>query len=396
MNNKKVAIITPANLPVPAIKGGAVESLIDNLCDENEKYKKLNIDVYSIYDREINKDNVRKKTIYKYIQIPKFIKLLDNITYFFMRKVLGKNNSSFRYFFQHIYFIIMVAGKISDSNYDDVVVENYAMMLWCMKLFSNNKKYKNHYYYHMHNVVTHFFGCKGIFLSCKKILGVSNYVLNTLPDDVKTSVTCEVLRNGINTASFETKLSPQKISAMREKYSLEDKKIVVFVGRFVPEKGIKELLEAWGKIDRRDANLLIVGGTFFKTDVKTGFEEEMYELSKKIGSSVKFTGYVNYKEVPKFYALADLIVIPSVWNDPAPLTILESLTAQRPLITTNSGGIPEYLNGNGIIVQRDSHLVDNLAKAISNVLDNKVKVPLKNSEGIDIEDYYKRFIRCLS
>lgn len=393
--NKKVAIITPANLPVPAVKGGAVESLIDNLCYENDKYKQLDIDIYSIYDDALNLKNSKSHTVYRYIKIPYIIKLFDRITYGFTRNILRKSSSSFRYFFQHIYFIIKVAKKISIYDYDDIVIENYAMMLWCLKLFNNFKKYKGRYYYHMHNVITHFFGCKEILLNSNKILAVSQYLIDTLPNDLRKNSTCKVLKNGIDTHSFKIKLTPEEEIKIREKYSLGNKKVVIFVGRFVPEKGIKELLKAWKKLNRDDCILLIVGGTFFKTDVKSDFEKSMFELAQKIGDSIKFTGYIDYKNIPKFYALANLIVIPSMWDDPAPLTILEALTVQKPLITTNSGGIPEYLNGNGIIVKRDSNIVDNLSQKISRVLDNEEKITMRKVNGIDIKDYYKDFIKCL-
>ena len=48
----KIAIICSSGLPVPAVKGGAIETLVEIICKENEVYKKLDIDVYSIYDEE--------------------------------------------------------------------------------------------------------------------------------------------------------------------------------------------------------------------------------------------------------------------------------------------------------------------------------------------------------
>ena len=51
----KVAIICPQGLPVPAVKGGAIETLVELICRENEIYEDLDIDIYSIYDEEAKK-----------------------------------------------------------------------------------------------------------------------------------------------------------------------------------------------------------------------------------------------------------------------------------------------------------------------------------------------------
>ena len=53
MNTKKsIAFITFATLPLPAVRGGAVETLIDNICNQNEEDNSLHIDVYSIFDED--------------------------------------------------------------------------------------------------------------------------------------------------------------------------------------------------------------------------------------------------------------------------------------------------------------------------------------------------------
>lgn len=49
---KKIAIISSCSLPIPAIKGGAVETLIENIVKENENLKKIDLYIISIYDKE--------------------------------------------------------------------------------------------------------------------------------------------------------------------------------------------------------------------------------------------------------------------------------------------------------------------------------------------------------
>ena len=61
-------------------------------------------------------------------------------------------------------------------------------------------------------------------------------------------------------------------------------------------------------------------------------------------------------------------VLPSIWDDPAPLAVIESLVSGKPLITTRSGGIPEYADEqSAIILERGDQLVDQLADAMTKI-----------------------------
>ena len=50
----KIALVSTMNLPVPAVRGGAVEELTTHIINENEKQKKFEIDLYTIYDSKID------------------------------------------------------------------------------------------------------------------------------------------------------------------------------------------------------------------------------------------------------------------------------------------------------------------------------------------------------
>ena len=85
----KVAIITSGYLPVPASKGGAVENIVENFIIENEIEKKVNFEIFSIYDE--NAENISKKyqyTNFNFIKPNKIVKALDKIIYFFFKNIL--------------------------------------------------------------------------------------------------------------------------------------------------------------------------------------------------------------------------------------------------------------------------------------------------------------------
>ena len=76
----------------------------------------------------------------------------------------------------------------------------------------------------------------------------------------------------------------------------------------------------------------------------------------------------------KYYKLADLAVFPSIWEEPAGLTMLEATIASLPLITTRTGGIVEYLEEEqAIFVDNDEKIVNALTKKINDFFDNEKK-----------------------
>ena len=111
--------------------------------------------------------------------------------------------------------------------------------------------------------------------------------------------------------------------------------------------------------------------------------------------NIRFTGFIVYKLMPMIYHLADLVVLPSIWDDPAPLTVVETLTVGRPLITTNAGGIPEYADSNTTILKRNSYLVDNLASAIQQKLQSKNMINKKDKSNWSPDKYYQQMMEIL-
>ena len=98
--------------------------------------------------------------------------------------------------------------------------------------------------------------------------------------------------------------------------------------------------------------------------------------------------------------MADIAVVPSLWEEPFGLTVIEAMAAGLPLITTRSGGIPEICEGVATIVERE-HIVDNLAKAILDLYNHPEKRKqmstgsIERSKLFDKETYAKNFFAAL-
>lgn len=400
-----IAIITSGYLPVPATKGGAVESIVENIIEKNEKNKNLKLTIFSMSEnRAIEQSKKYNNSEFKFIQIPKTVEKIDKIICWIAKNILKKDNvMSYRYILQRLFFLNKVSLSLKNSNkYDKVLLENHSTLFLALKWRKNYKKYDEKYYYHVHNELKSMFGCEKIIKKCKKILCVSNYIKQSVInftgiDENKV----DVLKNCINTDLFNGFINEVEKENLKKKYNINKKeKTIIYTGRLTKEKGIYELLCAISKIKYKDYKLLIVGGFFFDTKLKNDFEIKMKEMSEKMHEKVIFTGFIDYNMLHKIYAIADLAVLPSMWDDPAPLTIIESMSSGLPIITTDSGGIPEYAkNGCAFIIKRDNQIIDELSKRIDQALTNDdlrkkmAQISKENAKELNLDNYYNNFLK---
>ena len=198
-------------------------------------------------------------------------------------------------------------------------------------------------------------------------------------------------------------MSDKEKAKLKEKYNIKkDEAVLLFTGRVSAEKGINELLLAINKIKDEKFKLIIVGSFFFDTNIKNNFDTKLKQYVDKVKDKVVFTGFVKHNEIAKLYNISDIAVLPSIVNDAAPLTILESMASGLPIITTNSGGIPEYAkDGCAIILERDENLVNNLASSLSLLIKNKskrdemAKISITNSKELTLDKFYNNLIEEL-
>ncbi|MFT9059142.1 glycosyltransferase family 4 protein [Bifidobacterium aquikefiri] len=374
-NNRKsrVSIVSSGYLPVPDVLGGAVEALITMLLRENEITPSFNFTVYSSYSSDaLSTANKFKHAEFVFIKIPRIIKIIDFCIYFLAKHVLQKRKlMSYRFIAQRLWYIRKVAQKLSQTDSDALILENHPTLFSVFKMYGNSQKYSGKVYYHLHNEVTNTFGCTEQIRTVHKVLGVSNYIVTSLDSRLGglKSTQKAVWRNCVDTKKFnpnnaETQKSGKK---WREKLEIgENELVILFSGRLTEEKGARPLLEAFIQANIPNARLVIAGAFFVNTDIVSPFEQSLRTLAKKAGDRIIFTGFVNHDQMPGIYAMADLCCLPSLWDDPAPLSVIECLASGRVLVTTNSGGIPEYASkDSAIILERDAELVPNLIKTLN-------------------------------
>lgn len=402
----KIAIITSGFLPIPATKGGAVENLVVNLLNENEIEQKVNFEVLSIYDKEaLNECSKFHFSSFKFIKSNIFVQIADRIIFFIAKKILKKENSqSYRYIVQRLYFLHKCSIFLSKNDYDKVLLENHPSQYLALKWKHNYEKYEGKIYYHCHNSFPSTYGCDEIIRSTKKIICVSNFRKNTIEKYMNmNNSSFSILKNVIDREKISKIPTKEELNNIRKRYNInENDKIVLFIGRIVPGKGIPELISALKLIKDKNYKLLILGSSLNSLKVKNKFEEEIVKMiDNDIENKIIFLGYVNYDELYIYYHLADFAVLPSIMDDSAPLTVIEALCCGLPIITTNSGGIPEYVTeSSAIILDRFSKkFIENLSNAITDLLTNSIKLEemskkaVLESGTITLENYYNEFLK---
>lgn len=157
---------------------------------------------------------------------------------------------------------------------------------------------------------------------------------------------------------------PAEIDALRAELGITTPRVVLYVGQLIERKGARTLIDAYARVKPAlpDVGLILVG---------YGMEEEslrQYVAERGI-ADVAFGGAVDVFAMPRYYALADLFVLPSyeeVWG----LVLNEAMACGLPVITTDRVGasVDVVREGeNGAIVPAGDATA--LAAAIMNILD---------------------------
>lgn len=384
----KVAILSPESLPIPARKGGAVEGLIESIIECNEDKKKLQIDIFAIADDDgvLNQkiENCYKASSFIYFKKNRFVKLLDNLIMAFVRGVLKNKEVVGLDYIWKLYVVKRLKRELRQREYDAVMVEN---ALYLFRVFKDAKlynKYKGKVFFHVHNKLNKESPVNLNGLCCE-IISISDYLHDNIRKYIGTSVPIKTVYNGVDTSLFSQKITDEQYNEILDKLSLsKDCFKIVFVGRIAPEKGVKELVTAFKKIPKKDFRLILVGSCYFGSETASGFEKEI-NSEIKTDSRIIQTGFVNKKDIWKYYSVADVVVLPSMWEEPLGLTMIEAQLSGTPLVTTKSGGIVETVDARySILLDRDKNISEEILQAILTIYNNQTEWKEKGKMAGDL------------
>lgn len=374
-----ILIVSPGYFPVTKQQGGAIEKLIDNFLEFNEK-SDLNISVYSVKNSTKQfDDDIYCNTKFILIDKSKLSFKLKNVFF----KAVNKISVLFRK--KHIIspYIREVVKHFNKVNihYDVIIFENG---LEYIPYFMKNVKTDAKIVLHLHNDYLNLntFNNYSVLRYCDEVWTVSKFIkdqVDKVNNLLKTKTIVKVLENPLDEKIFNKKFSLKEQSILKNKLHINDKDFVfIYTGRLIPVKGVKQLVEAFNKLSDFLENtikikLLIVGGNAnYKND--SSYIKKLKDMSN---DNVIFTGFVPAYDLYKYYSIANAQVVPSLWNEAFGLILLEGMYFKLPIIASNSGGMPEVCGDNAYYVNR-SNIINELFEQMLFV----VKNPLKNKEKI--------------
>jgi len=205
---------------------------------------------------------------------------------------------------------------------------------------------------------------KDLAKSCHRIIAATekekeNLILHYSASPEKIGV----VPCGVNLELFQ----PVDKRTAKQQLGFDNNKIILFVGRIDPLKGIDRLIKAMPYLrDIQRLRLVIIGG-----DENSQHEiEKLQELSRNlhIQGSVTFPGLVKHGQLPYFYSAADACVVPSYYESFG-LVALESLACGTPVVATDVGDLKSIIRqgetGYVITDNTPHHLAEKIALLLS-------------------------------
>ena len=164
------------------------------------------------------------------------------------------------------------------------------------------------------------------------------WMLKILGHQIKNQI--RVIPGGVDIANFPDNMATKDID---DKYKLTGQKLILFSGKLTKYKGVRYLIQAAKNIE---AEIGIAGDG-----------PEMENLKKLVRelklNNVRFFGFIDNHDLIKLYYRADICVVPSVWDEPLGLVVLEAMATKTPVVVTRKGGIPLAVKDgvNGIFIR---------------------------------------------
>lgn len=390
----KIIIVTSGNLPMPPSRGGAVENLLLSFIEYNEQIKKDELIILSC------KDEDAEKWACKYNE-SRFVYIDTNRQLFKIKKCLRHALNRITGFKVGNAFVNECKRYIVAENPDAIIIEN--MPLFVIPLRSITEK---PIYLHLHNdtLNSSSINNKEIVKACTEIWAVSDFIANQVKGIGVNKDNVYTLLNGLDANRFKTCDDSRRIKTIREKYKISEKDFVIlYTGRIVPNKGVRELIEAFISLkNKNNTKLLIVGSSFFGAKSTDNFITELKDISKERRNDIIFTGYIPYENMGSIYSIADLVVLPSMCNEACGLTVIESLLCEKPLITTKTGGIPQMCEGTeSLLLDPNENLTDELINRIDDLIEKPEKMDVMREsckavkQRLSVERYLKELDNLL-
>jgi spore coat protein SA len=206
---------------------------------------------------------------------------------------------------------------------------------------------------------------------------LKNYLMGLIPS-IESKITVNHL--GVNTDKFPSKWSETEEPSGKvliSKLGYENKKVITYIGRLIPIKGVHHLLKALPDIAKAHPNtvLLIVGSAYYESDRLTPYVKKLHQLGNQMPQHVRFIPYIPHEEIQSYFAASDVVVVPSGDREAFGLVNVEAMASGVPVVASKVGGIREIIveGENGLFVE-PSRIRTNLSETLISLLSEHEKI----------------------
>lgn len=174
-----------------------------------------------------------------------------------------------------------------------------------------------------------------------------------------------IIPNGVRYNDFSIKLTEEEKKKHHHKYAKPEERIVSYIGRLVPEKGVNILLGAVRKVTKAIPNtkFVIAGEGWHRSELERITNELL------INDKVLFTGYLPQEDFLAFFNVSDILVVPSTY-EPFGIVALEGMATKTPIIVSDVGGLSEIVDhkwtGMKVPADNSNALADSIIELLQN------------------------------
>ena len=366
----KILLVCTEKLPVPCIRGGAIQTYIDGILPFLKRDHEVT--VFSVADPELPDQEIRDDILYK----------------------RSSRKTSEEYYHAVTNF---VAGR----EFDWIVIYNRPKYLPMVAEAAPNSRF----ILSMHNEMFH---AKKIepeeAILClervEKVVTVSKFIADGIAklfpgyEHKLTPVYA-----GVDLKLFQPRWIEGLEGKRKEKLAalgLEDKQVILYVGRLTDKKGPHLLISAMTKVIKKhpSAVLLLVGSKWYGNNEENDYVREIKVKAEQLGGAVQMTGFIPPYEVADYFLLGDVFVCASQWEEPLARVHYEAMATGLCTITTGRGGNPEVIipGKNGIVITDYEN-----SGAFADCIDYLLSMPNKREEmgkrGRELAELYYSWSR---
>lgn len=386
-----IGIIMGGVMPVPAVCGGAIETLITSIVKKYSKNDGFHLTIFSVYHKKaVEAAKKYPDVTFVWTHTNTFWNLAKHAVFLAVRELTGKTIRVLQRHYNEI------APVIQSKKFDLLIVEGGDEKA----VIDIAKGYKREQLvFHAH---VHFIPKEEVAKGYGHMIGVSEFVKEEYLNACKVPVKAHVLRNAIDVGKFSRSVSDAQKRKIRKKLGLSEKDFVIlYVGRIMEVKGVLELMQAVTGLEDPHIKLLIMGSANSGKRAFSSYERKVKKLSQQNRDRIIFTGYVDNSAVYQFASVADVQCVPSLVEEAAPLTVLEAMAEGIPLIVTKSGGAIEYVDESTALIIDRENIVENLKRAICFMKAHPEErrrmseTEKLQSRNYDETVYYKNFVKMI-